>query len=291
MLIEADEWNASFLSYTPDIIAITNIEEEHLDFYRGFNHIIDTYKDLTNKIRDGGILILSKNDSGSQVLELRLPKKLPKKRIKIKFYDDSEQNDLKKILKVPGKHNISNALITKAVAEELFINEEDILSGLSKYSGSWRRFEEKELKINELKKIKIINDYAHHPTEIKATIGATREKYGEKKALWAIFQPHQKQRTHYLFNDFIKCFDGLDHLILTDIYEVKGRENIKVKISSQDLTKAIQQYWQEHNLKEKTIVYISNFNKIVNYIKNNIDDNAILLIMGAGDIYNINGLF
>ncbi len=320
MLIEADEWNASFLSYVPDIVAITNIEEEHMDFYKDFDHIIDTYKRFVNKIRNSGTLILSKNDSGSQVLEgrtlnltksdfgrlrnLELGSGLPKKKIKMRFYDDFEQNDrrtprhhvgrtltedIKKILKVPGEHNLNNALVARAVAEELSINEDDILSGLSEYSGSWRRFEERELKINGLKKIKIINDYAHHPTEIKTTISAAREKYG-KKALWAIFQPHQKQRTYYLFNDLTECFDGLDHLILTDIYEVKGREDIKVKINSRDLTKAIQKHWQKHNFKEKTIIYINNFNKILNYIKNNIDDNAILLIIGAGDIYNINDL-
>jgi len=320
MLIEADEWNASFLSYAPDIIAITNIEKEHMDFYRDFNHIISTYKHFVNKIRDGGILILSKNDRGSQTLEGRilnltksdfgrlrnlelgsgLPKiKLSKNKIKIKFYDELEKENERPpystgkrgslLLKVPGKHNIKNALVVKAIAQELFINEKDIMSGLSEYSGSWRRFEERELKINKLKKIKIINDYAHHPTEIKATISAAREKYS-KKILWAIFQPHQKQRTHYLFTELTECFDGLDHLILTDIYEAKGREDTKIKINSRDLVKAIQKHWQKHNLKEKTITHIANFNEIVGYIKDNINDNAVLLIMGAGNVYDIDNL-
>ncbi|TRZ82469.1 UDP-N-acetylmuramate--L-alanine ligase [bacterium] len=300
ILVEADEWNASFLSYTPDIIAITNIEKEHLDFYRDFDHIIDTYKRFVNKIRNNGVLILSKNDPGSQILLANLKNN----NIKKEFYDNLEGSnrrtprhyvgrtlteDIKKILKVPGEHNIKNALVVRAVAQELFIDEKDILSGLSKYSGSWRRFEERELKINKLKKIKIINDYAHHPTEIKATISAAREKYS-KKILWAIFQPHQKQRTHYLFTELTECFDGLDHLILTNIYEVKGREDIKIKISSRSLAKAIQKHWQKHNLKEKTITYIANFNEIVGYIKDNINDNAVLLIMGAGNVYDIDNL-
>ena len=131
------------------------------------------------------------------------------------------------------------------------------------------------------KKLMIINDYGHHPTQIKVTLKAARQKY-PKKRIWCIFQPHQYQRTYYLFKDFVKVLKKapVDKLIIPEIYTVAGREKREVmkKVSSEKLVKAIN--------RENTI-YIPTFKKIENYLKKNLRGGEVVIIMGAGDIYNL----
>ena len=133
-------------------------------------------------------------------------------------------------------------------------------------------------------KLRVISDYAHHPTEVKATLKAVREKFPNKK-IWCIFQPHQYQRTFYLFKDFVKTFkqaidkSNINKIIITDIYDVAGREkgNIKKKINSKKLVKEINKI---------PVIYLPK-QKIINYLKKNIKGKEIIIIMGAGDIYRI----
>jgi len=285
MLIEADEWSASFLSYKPDIIAITNIEEDHLDYYNDLDHIIKTFNLFIGQMKDGGILVLSKEDSGSQTLL----KELSGDDLKIHFCDEGEgipEKEIKKALKVPGKHNLKNALVANSVAKALSVSDENILSGLSSYEGVWRRFDERKSKING-KEITIINDYAHHPTEIMATLEAAREKYPDK-TIWTVFQPHQQQRTKFFIDKFAKAFDLTDNLILTNIYEVAGREKEEITITSQDLTNKIKERWQDEGLSGKGLEEVSDFNEISGIIKKETKDGDVVLLMGAGDIWNIN---
>ncbi|GAI08909.1 unnamed protein product, partial [marine sediment metagenome] len=134
-----------------------------------------------------------------------------------------------------------------AVARVLKIPDKISFKALSEYKGSWRRFEIKKFKIPDSRfKILVISDYAHHPTEIKVTLEAAREKFPRKK-IWCVFQPHQYQRTFYLFKDFVKAFSKapIDKLIITDIYDVAGREKgkIKEKISAKKLIEAIDKPW------------------------------------------------
>ena len=278
-LIEADEWNASFLNYWPQIIVLTNIEREHLDYYRDLNHILKTFEEYVKHLPKDGILVANNDD----INILKIKKQNPK--IKIKDYNlkQKEAEDLKKILKVPGKHNISNALAALAVARILGISDEKTLKALSKYQGAWRRFEEKDLKVGNCK-LKIINDYGHHPTEVKVTLKAAREKFPNKK-IWCFFQPHQYQRTFNLINDFIKTFREapIDQVIITDIYSVAGREkeSIKKKINSQKLVKSIG---------KENVIYLKK-EKIIDYLIKNVKDGEIIILMGAGDIYELNKKF
>ena len=128
--------------------------------------------------------------------------------------------------------------------------------------------------------ITLVSDYGHHPTEIKVTLKAAREKYPKKK-IWCVFQPHQYQRTFYLFKDFVKVFRQapVDKLIITDIYDVAGREEkkIKKKINSEKLVKAVNKNW---------VIYLPK-KKIINYLKKNLKGGEVVVIMGAGDIYNL----
>ena len=127
----------------------------------------------------------------------------------------------------------------------------------------------------------MVSDYGHHPTEIKVTLKAAREKYPKKK-IWCVFQPHQYQRTFYLFKDFVKVFKAapVDKLIITDIYDVAGRETskIKKKVSSQKLIREIN---------KKNVMYIPNSEKVEKYLKKNLQGGEVVMIMGAGDIYNL----
>jgi len=283
LVIEADEWQASFLNYWPKIIVLTNIEKEHLDYYKNLNHILKTYKDYINHLPKDGILIANKEDKNIA----KIKKRIKNAGFKIREYSlrQPETKKLRKTLKILGEHNVYNALASLAVARALGIPDKITFKALSGYKGSWRRFEEKELKINN-KKITIVSDYAHHPTEIKATIKVAREKFRKRK-IWCVFQPHQYQRTFYLFNDFVKIFKEvpIDKLIITDIYDVAGRERkrIKEKISSKKLVSEI----RKRTSNKKEILYISSINEARDYLKRNLQGREVVIIMGAGDVYEL----
>lgn len=273
LVIEADEWQASFLNYWPKIIVLTNIEREHLDYYRDMNHILRTYREYIGHLSKNGVLVANRDDGNiNKILNFQLS-------IKKFSLKQKETKIIKKILKIPGKHNIYNALTALTVARLLKIPDKISFKALGEYKGAWRRFEVKRAKIGN-KKFTIVSDYGHHPTEIKATLEAAREKF-PKKQIWCIFQPHQYQRTFYLFNEFVDVFSRapIDKLIITDIYDVAGREKkeIKKKVNSKKLIGAINKYWADYLVKEE----------IKNYLKNNLGGGEIVIIMGAGNIYKL----
>jgi len=287
LVIEADEWQASFLNYWPKIIVLANIEKEHLDYYKNLNNILKTYKEYIRHLPKDGVLVANEDDENIKRITNY------ESGIKNKKYYSLKSNEakrFKKILKVPGEYNISNALAALAVARVLKIPDKISLKALSEYRGSWRRFEIKQSTINN-KQLTIISDYAHHPTEIKVTLEATREKFPRKK-IWCVFQPHQYQRTFYLFKDFVKAFSKapIDKLIITDIYDVAGREKgkIKEKISAKKLIGAINKqrtiYRAHKNLCAS--VYLPK-EEIVRYLKKNLKGREVVIIMGAGDIYKL----
>jgi len=251
LVIEADEHFASFLNYWPKVIVITNIEKDHLDYYKNMNNILKAFRKYISHLPKDGILITDKS------------------------IDKKEIKKLRKILKVPGEHNVSNASMALTAARSLKIPDRVSYQALSSYQGAWRRFE-----IRKKGQLTIVSDYAHHPTEIKATFKAAREKWPGKE-IWCVFQPHQYQRTHYLFNDFVKVFSRMpiNKVIITDIYDVAGREskNLKKKVNSEKLVKAV---------KNPKVMYLPK-KKIISYLKNNLQGREVIIIMGAGDIYEV----
>ncbi len=187
-------------------------------------------------------------------------------------------------------HNVSNAMAALDVAKVLNIPEKIYLRAISKFSGTWRRFEIREAKVED-KQITLVSDYGHHPNEILATLKAAREKYARNR-IWCVFQPHQHQRTYYLFNDFVKVFSRvagsrqagrIDNIIITDIYDVAGRETktISGEVSSEKLVKKIN---------KKNISYLP-MQEIESFIMQNIKSGDVLIIMGAGDIYKLTDKF
>jgi len=278
LVIEADEHFESFLNYWPQIIVLTALEPDHLDYYKTFKNYVLAFKKFISHLPKNGFLVLNKDDKNIFPLFLTAVKN-------VVFYSlgQKEAKKLKKILKIPGEHNISNALAALSVARVLKIPDKITFQALSEYKGSWRRFEEKDLKIGNCK-LKIISDYAHHPTQIRVTLKAIREKFPKKKII-CIYQPHQYQRTYYLFNEFKKAFleAKIDKIFITDIYSVAGREKeeIKEKVSSKKLVEAINR---------ENVIYLPK-KKILDTLKKNLKGGEVVVIMGAGDIYKINSKF
>jgi len=275
LVIEACEHFESFLNYWPKIIVLTSIEEDHLDYYKNLNNVLRGFKRFISNLPKDGILVPNNDDNNIRKILNSLPK-FETHKYSLK---QPEAKKLKRYLNVPGEHNISNALAALKIAKILKITDDISFKALSEYKGSWRRFDEKTIKIWD-KDLKLISDYGHHPTEVRVTLKATREKYLNKK-IWCVFQPHQYQRTYYLFKNFIKVFKEapIDNLIITDIYDVAGRETpeLKKKVSSEKLVK-------ETN--KKNVIYLQK-EKVLDYLKENMKDGEVLIIMGAGDIYDL----
>ncbi|MCX6720427.1 MAG: UDP-N-acetylmuramate--L-alanine ligase [Candidatus Staskawiczbacteria bacterium] len=273
LVIEACEYDSSFLNYSPKIIVVTNVDKEHLDYFKTFENVKKAFENFIVRLPADGFLVFNKDDKN-----ILLPKKFDFK-VSSFFLKQKEAKKVKIMLQVPGQHNISNALAALQVARIMRIPDIISFKALSEFQGTWRRFEVREANING-KKVTVISDYAHHPNEISATLQAAREKYG-KERIWCIFQPHQHQRTFYLFDDFVKTFRKakIDKIIITDIYDVAGREekSINEEVSSEKLVKKINR---------KNVSYLP-MNSLEKYITENVKSGEVLIIMGAGDIYKL----
>ena len=300
LVIEACEHEESFLHYRPKTIVLTNIEEEHLDYYKNLDNVLRAFKKFIKYLPKEGVLVANRDDGNIQGIlnpksKIQMPNQIQNPNAKIQKYSLNQKKDvqkLKKILKVPGEHNVYNALAALTAARALKISDKISYKALSEYKGCWRRFEIKRYNIQDTRyKIQVISDYAHHPTEVKATLKATREKFS-KKNIWCIFQPHQYQRTFYLFDDFVKVFSKamqekwIDKLIIADIYDVAGRENkqIKKQVSSKKLARCID---NKATGAANKAMHISNITKITNYLNKNLNGGEVVVIMGAGDIYKL----
>lgn len=288
-ITEACEYKRSFLKFKPNIGIILNIDADHLDYYKDIEEIEDTFLDFANLIPDDGLLIGCGDDN--RVYNVAQKTNCPKILYGIERGDikasnlEFNENGLPSFdvynkgvfvekfnLSVPGRHNVLNAL--SAIALGLFLNIDTnlIKDGLFKFHGTHRRFEKK----GSINDIQVIDDYAHHPVEIKATIDAVKN-YPHKN-VYFVFQPHTYTRTITLFDEFVDSFIGLENLILTDIYA--AREQDTGIVSSEMLSNAI-------NKKGGKCTYIKDFNEISSNLKSNLKAGDLLITMGAGDVYKI----
>ena len=271
LVIEADEYRAAFYNYYPRIIVLTNIDEDHLDYYQNLKDIISAFGRYLLNLSPRGFLVLNKDDKNLS----RLPLKKLSQKIYYYSLSQKEASKIRKILKIPGQHNVSNALAAFTVGRILKIPSQTIFKALGRYRGSWRRFE-----IIFKRPFILISDYGHHPTEIKATLLAAREKFKDKN-IWLVFQPHQYERTKKLFKRFVDAFCLCDHLILTEIFGVAGREKNK-NISSRSLKKAIDKKYPHF----KTY-FIKDYLQVLPFLENRLRSDDVLIVMGAGSIYNL----
>ncbi len=266
-IVEACEYKHSFLNINPTIAVITNIDNDHLDYYKDIDDIISAFHEFADKVPKDGYIIADLSDKNT-VKALG--------GIKAKIIDFSQLGGFasKLDLKAPGEHNRKNAAVALAVANVIGIPLKTTRLSLVAFSGTWRRFEYKGTMKNGAL---VYDDYAHHPTEIKETILGAREKFPDKKVT-IIFQPHLYSRTKILFDDFVSALSMADKVIVTDIYA--AREPNDFSINGKILADAISE-------KNKNILYISKFEDIVHEIKNSADSDDLIITMGAGDVYKI----
>lgn len=275
-VLEACEWKNAFLNYSPAAVIITNIDKEHLDFFKNISNIKKSFLRFISNVKTGGFLVLNKDDKNLKSLDRQVKKIAAKNKLRIFWYDLNSSSSISlkisKVLKVPGRHNFSNALAAYTLARQMGISEKIILEAFSRYRGIWRRL--------EYRGQHVYDDYAHHPTEIKASLQALREKYPRNKII-CVFQPHQAERLKILFNDFVSAFHEADKLILLPVYEVPGRDKKNKKFTSQKLAKAI-----SGRKKSPEVIYLPRPEKLPSIIRN-LDleiRNSVIVMMGAGDI-------
>jgi UDP-N-acetylmuramate--alanine ligase len=288
---EACEYVESFLKFYPYIAVILNIERDHLDYFKDLDEIYNAFLSFAKLTPDDGYVVGCIDDS----LVERLLNDMPGKAISYGIDKPAHWTaadiafDKKGFpsfniycgglnmgrfsLSIPGRHNIYNALASVAVADLCGIDIEMIKESLRLYKGAHRRFEVK----GQLKEgVTVIDDYAHHPTEIKATIQAAL--HYPHNQIWCVFQPHTYTRTRLLLDEFASAFYGIDHLIITDIYA--AREVDDGSINSKDLALRINQAGQN-------AIYMQDFSSIERYILDNCQAGDIIITMGAGDVYKI----
>lgn len=272
LVLEADEWNKSFLEYFPWIAIITNIDAEHLDTYKNKKNIERAFAAYLAKVPQNGKIIANADDPSLKAVADKFGS-----RVIWYSLNDPEAEIIRKILHIPGKHNISNALAALKLGRILGICETHILQALARFNGTWRRFEFKGIKNGAY----IYADYGHHPREIQATIKAARERFPMRR-IWCVYQPHQYQRLAYLWDDFITTFDLADRIVLLPVYDVAGREtkSARAKVNSKKLTTELKK-------RGKNTKYFDSFTATQNFVESNVHPGDVVLVMGAGDIYGL----
>ncbi len=290
LIMEADEYMANMLKIDPTHIILTSIEEDHLDYYKDINDIIKHFQIFVDKLTDSGYLIYNGDDlnikklylpgnsysCGQDDTSLYYYKELIIENGKQSFKAFFERKLLGGFeLIIPGEYNVLNSLMVIALAHRLKLNLEKVKESLNSFTGLWRRFEVLgEIDNNVL----IVSDYTHHPEAIQKTLKAAKDFYPDRR-LFLVYQPHQHDRTKKLFNDFVRAFDYADFTILHEIYDVAGRKYVgDDQVSSNDIVKQINR---------DNVIYSNTFESTKKLIKDNIEPNDLLLIMGAGDIDQI----
>ena len=287
---EACEYTNSFLSFFPKISIILNIDADHLDFFKDLDDIRHSFRCFAELLPADGTLIINADIPNYQEITKDLPCRIvtygleqeadyQAKDITFDKYGHASFTVYKNgrktgsyYLKVPGMHNVSNALASIALGHLLELPEEVIIKGLGNFTGTDRRFQYK----GEVAGVTVIDDYAHHPTEIEATLHAAGN-YPHQK-IWCVFQPHTYTRTKALLPEFAKALTLADHVILADIYA--ARETNTLGISSEDLQKCIQELGTPCE-------YFPTFDEIENFLLEHCSRGVLLITMGAGDVVNI----
>lgn len=292
-ITEACEYKASFLQFYPYIGVILDIDADHLDYYKDIDDIENAFTKFSNLIPKDGYLVANYDDERTAHVASKakcnvVSYGIENGRINAKNigYDDHgcavfDVYDEAKFLfnlrlNVPGKHNILNSLASIAVAITLDINANAIIDGIQSFNGTHRRFEIKGTKNG----ITVIDDYAHHPTEIKATLAAAQNYPHER--IFCVFQPHTYSRTNSLFDEFSNAFSNVDILVLADIYAAREKDT---GIVSSDML--------GDKIREKGVPCknFHSFDDIVAYLKENLTKGDVLFTIGAGDIYKVGEMF
>lgn len=267
LIMEACEYKESFLKFTPHVLVLTNIEAEHLDHYKTFENYKKAFEKAVSKVPRNGKIIVNAKDKGL----MKIVKKAKTEVIPVR-----PDKDLK--VGIPGEFNRENAALATETAKIFNINPETIKKALKDYKGSWRRMQYKRKKLD---KTVFIDDYAHHPTEIKMTLAAIKENHPDSKLL-CVFQPHQYSRTKILLKEFGKSFIDADKVIIPNIYRVRDTEEDVKKVSADALVKEI-----DKNSQSRKALDGGGIKNTAQYIKDHHKNFDIIVTMGAGDVNKI----
>ena len=290
MVVEADESDRSFLMLTPTIAVVTNIDREHMDYYHDMEDVRRCFADFVNKVPFYGAAILCLDDPHVQAV---IPN-VGRRRV---TYGMSAQADIsaheisydqsfgssfsvwrgidvlgRVALRVPGKHNIYNSLAAIAVGLELEVAFEKIAQALGEYSGADRRFQFK----GEEAGVTVVDDYGHHPTEIKATLSAARIGAPNRRIV-VLFQPHRYTRTNDLMDEFASAFNNADVLLVTDIYAAS--EMAIDGVNAEVLTGRIKSYGH------KSANYIGALDNAAQVLHENVREGDLVITLGAGSVH------
>ena len=289
LVAEADESDGSFLKLLPQIAIVTNIENDHMDFYGSMENILKTFKQFLNNLpKENGLAILCFDNAHIRDIAQNLDRKVISYGVNYPadytaqnihtngagtsfdvYYHEEKMGTV--MLNIPGKHNIANALAAIALGDKIGLSIEEIAAGLRCFNGAKRRFQTK----GRVKDVWIVDDYAHHPTEISTTLNAARQTNPNR--LICAFQPHRYTRTKFLRKEYGSCFEAADLLVLTDIYSA-GEDPIP-GINGEVIKEEVEKQTG------KEAVYIANREDIAGYLEAVVKPGDLVMSMGAGDIY------
>ena len=292
-ILESCEYKGNFLKFFPNTEVILNIDNDHLDYYKTFENIVKTFNEFASLLDENGLLVTNADDENCLNLKNYTKGKFitygiqnqnadfVAKNIKFDnngfpYFEVYKKDELLGtiFLSVAGNHNVLNSLATVAVCDYYGIEFTTIQTALKKFTGAERRLEFKGKIKNDT--VSIFDDYAHHPTEIEATVNAIlNKKYNES---WVVFQPHTYSRTKNHLNEFAESISKFDNIILLDIYA--AREQNTYDISTQDLADKIESLG-------KKVIYMPDFDEVVSHLKSNVKENDIIITLGAGTVTKI----
>ena len=258
LVAEADEYDRSFLELTPVVAVITNIEADHLDTYRDLSEIRDAFAAFANSVPFFGAVVACADDPGVREI-------LPRIKRRVVTYGEPP------LLRLPGRHNVWNALAAVAAGRELLIPFETIARALAAFTGVVRRFEVK----GERSGVLVLDDYAHHPTEIRATLSAARQVYPDRR-LVALFQPHLYSRTRDFTEDFGRALSAADVNIVMDVYP--SREAPIPGVTGEIVADAARRAGHA------AVIYTHEKKRVVDTLEQTLTSGDLLVTLGAGDV-------
>lgn len=286
VVLEADEYRAKYLNYHPEMIVLTNIEEDHLDFFADLADIVETFDQYLGNLRTGGTVILNADDMVSAhelhvqgtAVTYGIVQEADYQAKHVAATAGAQQFELHTkdallaacTLRVPGRFNIANALAAASAAHTLGVPPTVIADALAAFPGIWRRFEI----VGERNGATIVSDYGHHPTAIRVTISAAREFFPHRRIV-LVFQPHQHNRTAKLFDDFVAALHAPDVALVSDIYHVTGREETK-EVTAKGLAEAAE--------RPEAVFYAGSVVETKTLAEKIMLPGDVVIVMGAGDI-------
>ena len=293
-VVEACEYDRSFLNLRPKVACVLNIEPDHLDYYRDEGQIVEAFCEFASGIKAGGTLVANYTDPNVRKVTAALPSNVNCRtfgfddrcdfvarnaRLLDGTYSFELVGDGKLLgsthIQMPGKHNVLNALAVIAMTQAAGLEGTEVLEHLPGFAGIDRRLMLKA----QIDGVTILDDYAHHPTEIKASLGAIRQRY-EPSRLWCVFQPHQYSRTRFFLDDFAESFKLADITIVPEIYFVRDSQQDKKEINARILIERIRDNGSE-------AIFIESFEAICDYLRQNVTPGDVVVTMGAGNIWKV----